>query len=464
VPIEPEVNQQQHGTDGTAFPEPNRNDASARPLRSDPLNDESRAEHDIAGPTEDFPAVYGDGERAHVREKLQMLHGTTFAKNADSGEFFSSAKSSGKVRAVKSIWSIANPHLRELAVYQPGKPIEETARELGCHPREIIKLASNENPLGPSLKAMEAMREAIASAQLYPDGGAFYLRDALAKKLNLARSNIIVGNGSNEIIEFLAHAFLKPGDAILTSEHAFVAYKIIARVLGAQTIEAPSCGYSHDLEAMLALITNRTELIFIANPNNPTGTFVSASAIERFLDRVPPEVIVVFDEAYYEFVDNPPDLLPLVRDGRDVVLLRTFSKIHGLAGLRVGYGIARPELIEVLQKTREPFNVNSIGQIGALAALRDEEHQRETRRVVDQGRAFLEKEFAGMGLAFIPSKANFLLVNVGHGAVVFRALLQHKVIVRAMKGYNLPEWVRITIGTMEQNEKCIAALKQVLRN
>jgi histidinol-phosphate aminotransferase len=357
---------------------------------------------------------------------------------------------------------MANPHLRELAIYQPGKPIEETARELGCHPREIIKLASNENPLGPSANAVEAMREAIAKAQFYPDGGAFYLRDALAEKLKVERANIIIGNGSNEVIEFLAHAFLKPGDAILTSEHAFVAYKIIARVLGAKTVEAPSCDYGHDLDAMLAAITDRTELIFIANPNNPTGTFLSADAVEQFLDRVPRHLVVVFDEAYYEFVDDPPDLLPLVREGRNIVLLRTFSKIHGLAGARVGYGIARPDLIEVLQKTREPFNVNSIGQAGALAALRDEEHQRQTRRAIDEGREFLEKEFAALGLAFIPSKGNFILVNVGDGLAVFRALLARRVIVRAMKGYKLPAWVRITIGTMEQNEKCVAALKQVL--
>ncbi len=358
---------------------------------------------------------------------------------------------------------MANPHLRGLGVYQPGKPIEETARELRCDPREIIKLASNENPLGPSPKAVAAMRDAVARAQLYPDGGAFFLRNALAEKLNVARANIIIGNGSNEIIEFLAHAFLKPGDTIVTSEHAFVAYKIIARVLGAQTIEAPSRNYGHDLDAILAAITSRTEMIFIANPNNPTGTFLPAREIKDFLDRVPPQLIVVFDEAYYEFVDDSPDLLPYVREGRNVVLLRTFSKIHGLAGVRVGYGMGRPELIEVLQKTREPFNVNAIGQVGALAALGDEEHQRETKRVVDEGRAFLEAEFTALGLPFIPSRGNFLLVNVGGGLGVFRAMLERKVIVRAMKGYNLPDWVRITIGTMEQNRRCIEKLRQVLK-
>jgi histidinol-phosphate aminotransferase len=360
---------------------------------------------------------------------------------------------------VESLWDIANPHLRDLAVYQPGKPIEETARELGCDPGEIVKLASNENPLGPSPRAMAAMHAAVANAQLYPDGGAFYLRNALAEELGVSRENIILGNGSNEVIEFLAHAFLKPNDGIVTSEHAFVAYKIIARVLGAQTIEAPSRDFGHDLERMLGAVNDRTELIFIANPNNPTGTFLSAPEIERFLDRVPARLIVVFDEAYYEFVDDPPDLLPYVREGRNVVLLRTFSKIHGLAGARVGYGVARPELIEVLQKTREPFNVNSIGQIGALAALHDEEHQRTTKRVVDEGRAFLETEFRTLGLRFLPSKGNFILVNVGDGHAVFQRMLERKVIVRAMKGYKLAEWVRITIGTAEQNEKCIAALR-----
>jgi len=363
---------------------------------------------------------------------------------------------------VESIWDRANPQLRDLAVYQPGKPIEETARELGCEPSEIIKLASNENPLGPSPKAIEAMRDAIENAHLYPDGGAFYLRNAIAQKLNVTPDHILLGNGSNEIIELLAHAFLERGDAIVTSEHAFVAYKIIARVFGAQTIEAPSRDYGHDLDAILDAITDRSELIFIVNPNNPTGTLLSADAIEHFMTRVPPAVVVVFDEAYYEFVDRMPDTLRYVHDGRNVVTLRTFSKIHGLASLRVGYGIAPPELIEVMHKTRQPFNVSGVGQVAALAALADEEHQRETKKLVDEGRAFFEKEFRAMKLSFVPSAANFVPVKVGDGLAVFRALLQRKVIVRAMKGYNLPEWIRITIGTLDQNQKCITALRQVL--
>ena len=363
---------------------------------------------------------------------------------------------------MESIWDRANPQLRDLAVYQPGKPIEETARELGCEPSEITKLASNENPLGPSPKAIEAMRDAIENAHLYPDGGAFYLRNEIAKRLNVTPDHILLGNGSNEIIELLAHAFLERGDAIVTSEHAFVAYKIIARVFGAQTIEAPSRDYGHDLDAILGAITDRTELIFIVNPNNPTGTLLSAGAIEHFMTRVPPAVVVVFDEAYYEFVDQMPDTLRYVRDGRNVVTLRTFSKIHGLASLRVGYGIAPPELIEVMHKTRQPFNVSGVGQVAALAALADEDHQRETKRLVDEGRAFFEKEFRAMKLSFVPSAANFVLVKVGDGLAVFRALLKRKVIVRGMKGYNLPEWIRITIGTIDQNQKCITALRQVL--
>jgi histidinol-phosphate aminotransferase len=361
-----------------------------------------------------------------------------------------------------SIWDLANPQLRDLAVYQPGKPIEETARELQADPNDIIKLASNENPLGPSPQALLAMRDALPDAQLYPDGGGFYLREALATKLNFARENIILGNGSNEIIEFLCHAFLGRSDDVIASEHAFIAYKLIVALFAARTIEAASPDHHHDLDAILHAITPKTRLIFIANPNNPTGTLVSQSKIDDFISRVPQRIITVFDEAYFEFLDDPPDALRYIRDGRNVVVLRTFSKIHGLAGLRVGYGIASRELIQVLEKTREPFNVNSIAQAGALAALADDAHQRETKRVTDEGRAYLQEQFAAMNLRFVPSAANFVMVNVGEGTAVFNKLLAKKIIVRPLKGYNLAEWVRISVGTMEQNQKCIAALKEVL--
>jgi histidinol-phosphate aminotransferase len=367
-----------------------------------------------------------------------------------------------RLARMTSIWDLANPQLRGLAVYQPGKPIEETARELGAEPKAIIKLASNENPLGPSPKAVAAMGAALESAQLYPDGGGFYLRNALATKVGFARENIILGNGSNEIIEFLCHGFLNRGDEVVTSEHAFVAYKLIATLFGASTVEAPSPDYQHDLEAMLKAITPRTRIIFIANPNNPTGTLISQAKIDNFMSRVPENIVTVFDEAYFEFLDGAPDTLRYARDGRNIVVLRTFSKIHGLANLRVGYGVARRELIDVFQKTRQPFNVNGIAQTGALAALADEEHQRKTKQVVDAGRAYLQQQFAEMKLKFVPATANFIMVKVGNGAAVFEKLLARKIIVRPLKGYNLPEWVRITVGTMAQNQKCIAALRKVL--
>jgi histidinol-phosphate aminotransferase len=363
---------------------------------------------------------------------------------------------------VTSIWEKANPQLRNLAVYEPGKPIAETAQELGIDPSEIIKLASNENPLGPSPKAVTAMVAATESAHLYPDGGGVYLRDVIAERSRLARENIILGNGSNEVIEFIAHAFLNHGDDVITSEYAFIAYKLIAQLFDAQTIETSTINFQPDLEAMLGAITPKTKILFIANPNNPTGALIAQEKIADFVARVPGEVITVLDEAYFEFLDNPPDTIRYVRDGRNVIILRTFSKIHGLANLRVGYGIARSELIEVLKKTRQPFNVNGVAQAGALAALGDDEHLRETKRVVDLGRAYLENEFRAMKLKLSPSAGNFVFVNVGDGPAVFKKLLALKIIVRPLKGYNLPEWLRITVGTMEQNEKCIAALKKAL--
>jgi|SRR5215831_1409247 len=362
-----------------------------------------------------------------------------------------------------SIWELANPQLRNLAVYEPGKPIEETARELGVDASKIIKLASNENPLGPSPKAVAAMKKALASANLYPDGGGYYLREALAAKLGFTREHIILGSGSNEIIEFLGHAFLTHGDDIITAEHAFVVYKLVAAVFGARTIEVSGPGLGHDFDAILRSITPKTRIVFIANPNNPTGTLARQDEIDRFMVRLPDNVVAVFDEAYFEYLDDPPDTLRFVRANRNVAVLRTFSKIQGLASLRVGYGIAPPELIRVLQKTRQPFNVSGLAQVGALASLDDEEHRRKTKRTTDEGRAYLEEQFNSMGVPFIQSAGNFVLVKVGHGVDVFRKLLHRHVIVRAMNGYNLVDWVRISIGTMEENQQCIAALREVLQ-
>jgi len=361
-----------------------------------------------------------------------------------------------------SIWDRANPQLRDLVAYEPGKPIEDVARELGIPLEKIIKLASNENPLGPSPKAIEAIHALAQRAHFYPDGGGYYLRQAIAEKNGVGMENVILGNGSNEIIEFIGHAFLQPGDEIIVADHAFVVYKLMATLFGARTIEIPDPGFIHDIDAMLAAVTPRTKQLYVANPNNPTGTMVPQAKIEELLERVPEHVMVVLDEAYYEFLDEQPDTLRHVRAGRNVVVLRTFSKIQGLANLRIGYGMASKEIIEVLQKTRQPFNANGFAQAAALAAINDQEHQDRTKQITDEGREFLQATFAEMGLQFVPSYANFVLVNVGGGDRVFKELLTKGIIVRAMAGYKLPDWIRVSIGTAEQNRAFVAALKEVL--
>lgn len=361
-----------------------------------------------------------------------------------------------------SVWNSAHPWLRELVSYEPGKPIEDVARELGLRPEQIIKLASNENPLGPSPKALAAMQDMLLRSHFYPDGGGYYLREAIAKRVGLKRENVILGCGSNEVIEFIGKAFLNPGDDIIAARHAFVVYKLMATLFGANTIEVPDPNFAHDLDAMLAAITPKTKEIFIANPNNPTGTLVSQGEIDRFMAEVPSHVIVVFDEAYYEFLPDPPDVVKYVREGRNVVVLRTFSKIQGLANLRIGYGLAHKELIDILQKTRQPFNANGIAQAGALAGILDEEHQRKTRDLTIEGRDWMQKEFTALGLEFVPSHANFVLVRVGSGKAVFEALMKKGVIIRDMNAYGLPEWIRVSIGTMDQNRRFLSELRAVL--
>ncbi|MFV0338042.1 MAG: histidinol-phosphate transaminase [Chthoniobacterales bacterium] len=359
------------------------------------------------------------------------------------------------------MWQTAHPYIQNLIAYEPGKPVEELAREMGLQPQDIIKLASNENPLGPSPHAVQAMREALERANFYPDGGGWRLRNAIAEKVGLKRENVILGNGSNEIIEFIGHAFLKPGDEVVTAKHAFAVYSLMAQLFGAKAVEVDDPGYAHDLDAMLAAVTPKTRQIFIANPNNPTGTLVSQEAIDRFMEKVPEHVLVIFDEAYYEFLDTPPDVLRYVREGRNVLVMRTFSKIQGLANLRIGYGLAPENIAKVLQKTRQPFNANGIAQAGAEAGLADEEHMNRTREITNQGRKLFQKTFAEWGLEFVPSYANFVLVRVGDGDAVFQALLKQGIIVRAMRSYKLPEWIRVSIGTEEQNKRFLTALEKL---
>lgn len=357
-----------------------------------------------------------------------------------------------------------NPALEKLPVYQPGRPIEEVARELGLPAAEIIKVASNENPLGPSRLALAAMKKALAQSNLYPDGNAFYLRQKLAAKLGVGPENLILGNGSNEIIEFIGHTLLSPEAEVVVSQYCFLVYPIVTALFGAKLVTVPAKNFGHDLDAILSAITPQTRVVFVANPNNPTGTMVSPEALRRFVLAVPANVLVVLDEAYIEFLQAPQDLLPEIRSGErpNLLLMRTFSKIYGLAGLRIGYGIGHPELIAAMEKVRQPFNINAICQDGALAALDDTKHVERTRKNNARGLKFFAREFRRLKLEFVPSAANFILVRVGDGARVFSEMQKLGVIVRPMGGYALPEWIRISIGTSKENQRCLDAMKQTL--
>jgi histidinol-phosphate aminotransferase len=357
-----------------------------------------------------------------------------------------------------------SPFLKNLPVYQPGRPIEEVARELGLPADGIIKVASNENPFGPSPLAVAAMQKALAGVNLYPDGNAFYLKQRLAAKLGVEPANLVLGNGSNEIIEFVAHALLAPGADVVVSQFCFAVYPIVTKLFGANLIIVPAKSYGHDLLAMLRAITPRTRIVFVANPNNPTGTLAPREEVIKFVNDVPDDVLLVMDEAYIEFLDDPLDLVSLVRLGarKNLILMRTFSKIYGLAGLRLGYGIGNPEFIGALEKIRQPFNINLLAQVAALAALDDAEHVRKTRQNNFAGLEFFERAFRDLKLESVPSHANFILVRVGEGQRVFEAMQKQGVIARPMGGYRLPEWIRISIGTPQENQRCFETLKTAL--
>lgn len=357
-----------------------------------------------------------------------------------------------------------NPALEHLPVYQPGRPIEEVARELGLPESEIIKLASNENPLGPSPAALKAMQDVLPKLHLYPDGSGYQLKQRLATKLGVAPENLILGNGSNEIIEFVGHALLSPGVEVVVSQYCFVVYPLVTELFGANLVTVPAKHYGHDLPAMLKAITPRTRVVFVANPNNPTGTTASAKELTHFVEQIPPGVVLALDEAYLEFLDQPAGFIPAIQSGQrpNLLLMRTFSKIYGLAGLRIGYGIACPELIAALEKIRQPFNTNALAQAGALAALDDEAHVRRTRENNTTGLRFLAEACQRLHLEIIPSSANFLLIRVGEGQGVFENMQRQGVIVRPMGGYQLPEWVRVTVGTPAENKRCVLAFKQIL--
>lgn len=360
-----------------------------------------------------------------------------------------------------TIASLAKPSVLSQPVYEPGKPIEYVARELGLDAAGIIKLASNENPCGPSPRAVAAATQALQQAELYPDGGCFELRQKLAAAWGLAPDQFVIGNGSNELIELLGHVFLGPGDEVVMATPAFVVYKLVTLLFGAKPVEVPLRHWTHDLAALAAAITPRTKLVFVCSPNNPTGTANTAAELMAFARALPEHVVAVFDEAYAEYVDAAPDLRPLIAEGRKVICLRTFSKIYGLASLRVGYGYASAELCGLLNRVRQPFNVNAIAQAAAVAALDDREFTTRCARENRAGLLQLERGCRELGLEVVPSVANFMLVKVGEGARVFDALQRAGVIVRPVGSYGLPAWIRITVGTHAQNERVLAELRRL---
>lgn len=351
--------------------------------------------------------------------------------------------------------------IQTLTPYQPGKPIEELEREYGV--QNSIKIASNENPLGPSPKAVAAITAALPHLHLYPDGDCFYLKQRMAEKLGVDRSRLILGNGSNELIEMIVRAFMRTGEAIVVGEHAFAIYHLVAQAAGGRTIAVPHKGFQFDLEAMARAITPETRIVFLDNPNNPTGTIYTRSEWEAFLKIVPHDVFVVVDEAYFEFVEDGdyPNSLTYQDGAHRLVTLRTFSKICGLAGVRVGYGISSPEIIDALNRIRQPFNVNSLAQVGALAALDDEEHIRRTQENNRKGIAYLRRELDRLGLEYAPSWGNFLLVKVGAGT--YQRLLPEGVIIRPMEGYGFPGYARVSVGTPSENGRFIAAMEKLLK-
>jgi histidinol-phosphate aminotransferase len=361
-----------------------------------------------------------------------------------------------------NIQNLVNSHILDLRPYEPGKPIDDVARELGLAPHTIIKLASNENPIGPSPKAIEAIKQHSTQMHIYPDGGGYHLRHALSKKINLPTDHIVLGNGSNEIIELAYHAFTDGNCNVITSRYAFVVYKLMAQLFNVPFIEVADNNLHYDLEAIQKAINAQTRLVFIANPNNPTGTRIPNKELIEFIESLPSHVILCLDEAYYEFLQDPPPTLDLVRQGYPIILMRTFSKIQGLAGLRIGYGLCHPTIADALQRSRQPFNTNSLAQAAALAALEDENHIEKTIDMNNAGRALLEETFTRWQLPFVPTSANFVLVKTGNAQKTFESLLRQGIIIRSMVPYGLPDWIRVTIGTPEQNVRFLESLKSLL--
>lgn len=362
--------------------------------------------------------------------------------------------------------ALARADVQQLSPYVPGKPIEELARELGIDAATIVKLASNENPRGPAQSVLEAIQAELHDLSRYPDGNGFTLKTALAARYQVSVEQITLGNGSSDILELVARAYLGEGLNAVFSEQAFAVYPIVTQAVGAEGRSVPSKHFAHDLDGMLDAIDDKTRVVFIANPNNPTGTWFDSQALERFLLKVPASVLVVLDEAYIEYAqdDHFPDGLSYLTRFPNMLVCRTFSKVYGLAGLRVGYGISASCIADVLNRVRQPFNVNSLALTAACAALNDEAYLAESRRLNQAGMRQLEEGLQALGLSWIPSKGNFLAVDFGIDAgEINRGLLQEGVIVRPLAGYGMPSFLRVSIGLADENSRFLFALSRVLQ-
>lgn len=359
---------------------------------------------------------------------------------------------------------LAPDYVRAIAPYQPGKPISELAREMGLEEASIVKLASNENPLGVSPKAMAAMQAELADIARYPDGNGFILKDAIHKKFGVSHVQIVLGNGSNDVLELAARAYLTPGSSAVYSQHAFAVYPLVTQAVGARGITVPAKDYGHDLDAMLKAIVADTHMVFIANPNNPTGTLLAKADLHAFLKAVPANVLVVLDEAYDEYLadDVKSEAISWLADFPNLILTRTLSKAYGLAGLRVGFALAHPEVADIINRVRQPFNVNSMALAAAAAALDDDDFVRRSRDLNDAGMAQITAGVKVLGLDYIPSFGNFVSVRVGDAASVYQKLLKQGVIVRPVAGYGMPEYLRVSIGLESENARFLEALKTCL--
>ncbi len=358
---------------------------------------------------------------------------------------------------------LATAGVQNLNPYLPGKPPEELEREMGL--TDVVKLASNENPLGPSPKVLAAVEQHLKGLSLYPDSGGYRLKQALAERFTLAAEQITLGNGSNDVLELIGRAYLQPGDEVIYSDYAFVVYPLVTQATGATAVVTPAKNWGNDLAAMAAAITDKTKLIFIANPNNPTGTWLTRAELETFLAQVPEHVMVVLDEAYTEYVAEVefPDGLELAASYPNLIVTRTFSKAYGLAGLRVGFAASNPDIANILSRVRQPFNVNNLALIAAETALADEQYLAESVAINTQGMAFYQQALSDLGLAFIPSVGNFITVDLTQDAMpIYQAMLEQGVIVRPVANYGMPQHLRISIGLPQENERCIQALSNAV--